>query len=209
MKRFVFIMATVVVCCAGLFVACDREPEMPTELNAQTAKQVILWYFPYDGDDVYAFRNNKTGEVWEIIPKIAPKDDTDNFPKVIIDDTREWGGEWLLSVNAQFVKKGTDLNNYNGRNAAAITCNILPRKDSISLQWANSICFTGNVKDTYFADMSFRTDTGEVFSLFTDTITIPFYKRGASIPSNTYMQIVRHKGLTAFSIDGESVWKRK
>lgn len=71
---------------------------------------------------------------------------------------------------------------------------------------SDSIFYTGEIRSYCSQE--------EVLTQLTDVITIPiqyYHKYGESVndaPKDAYARIVREKGLTEFSIDGQTVWKR-
>jgi len=186
-------------------IACDCEPEMPTELNAQTAQTVMSWYFPYKASKTYTFRNNKTGEVWKMLPEVRKS--TGEFPEFYISEHWELGMEWLVSVESSFMDVNGDI-----KNLAGFSCLMTPatlKGDIIRIQWSGHISLTGNRDDLYRNLLILTVDSASAFSYFTDTITLPFIHGNTSLPSNACLHIVRCKGLTDFSLDGESVWERQ
>ena len=68
------------------------------------------------------------------------------------------------------------------------------------------------VNEQYYGYTSSYIDTAEAFSFFTDTITIPLISQvkpnQKELPEGSFVHIVKNQGITDFSTDGETVWRR-
>ena len=225
MKKQVFLMASILIMTCVLS-SCgktdpvdpqlpeermDPEPmEVPNAVNLQTCTDVVLRYFPYSAEETLTFQNDKTNEIWKITPQYNPERQ-ETFPSIESYDNYQMGTEWYLCITAWFMREGKVFP--EEKRCAGVICIVNPKTlqgDIISVIWKNSVSLTANTDDTYTNRLDFQYDTTLLFTQhFTDTITLPMAKLDTTLPSTACMHIVRGWGITDFSLDGESVWRRK
>ena len=205
-------MATVVVCCAGLFVACEREPEMPKEVTIQNVLNVVKWYYPYEEGDVLTFKNESTGETWSIVAK---NDGTTKFLTTNTDEIQD--GEapghptkgWSVRVDCDMTVDG--LSEPNKHTFFATTIGADTYYSTMNMHWYTAIRLKED--ELYRASIEYRDSLNQIYSYFPSTISLKVQNvlKGTelkAVPENAYVKILKHKGLTEFSLDGQSIWQR-
>ena len=208
-----FAITAIVVC---FCTACERTIHKQGMVNTDAYLDVMRQYFPYEINEHFVFENEQTkerkecdaynynnryGEIYPIIEEFASAiDSTDSY------------GDWSINVKAPMLA---------GDNPQALEYTPGHITFFISGSTYQSWCFVSQrvvlrlSKDEHFVGSveGRHVDTTEVFSFFTDTITIPLTKRQVEhsselLPEGAYVHIVRNVGITDFSLNGESVWRR-
>lgn len=199
-------MAIVVVCCAGLFVACDREPEMPKDLTMQNMYNVAMMYYPYEEDDELTFKNETLGKTWTIVAKNI---DNKSFMENKLEELRDYETTgkpvygWIIRVSASFIEEG------GGRSVFETILSADTVRNRILLRWETGLYLDGYNRGDTLSECK----GAEAYSYFTDTISLTMRdvkngKERKELPQNAYLHIVKNKGISDFSLDGETVWKR-
>lgn len=210
-----FLMMACVAFCMALLVACNTNAPDQRTVNPLSCRDVILTYFPYSIDEHFVFENDLTKER-KVLD--AYSQDGKTYPSVSIhgassSDSVKSHGDWEVLVYAHMIAEDNVLNgNMLGYQSGYINFTV---KGSAY----NKKCLIGfysplilNKNEQYYGYTSSYIDTAEAFSLFTDTITIPLLSQSKPtrvvLPEGACVHIVKNKGITDFSLDGNSVWRR-
>ena len=197
----------------AFLVSCETnsidKPEQK-EINRLNTLELMKKYFPYQADATYDFINDQTGNVWSITPSVNSSD-LHEFPAV---ESYEYKGarglEWENTINAEFIVGG--LGNVN---PTVILFNVSTSGTGFEIHLQTKIPLSQS--EAYGTSLSqMECDSVEFYNIFTDTIIMPITKeydaRGRSsrydMP-DAYVKMVRGVGLTDFSIDGKTVYRRK
>jgi len=203
MKKF-FLSGLAVFMLASCYHGATDE-----QLNQYVA--AIQQYYPYTLNDDFVFVNDNTGEKWEGQPYDYYGKGI--YPYPYSSSCKEPGascfGDWSARVEATLATIGidprlagfgdmtTDISYCGGGPIVLWNVKILLSVDK-SLQW----------------HCMYDCSDGDVFRILTDTVYVPYttthqlLKEPITQPEGGYAQIVKGKGLTAFSIDGETIWRR-
>lgn len=206
MKTKLFIISLLVMA-TGLLASC--EGEHPTEKEMKNYLSVLSTYYPYSLDDEFIFENESLGQTWEA--KAYDRYNEGLYPYTHISVCNDVGSKcrgdrsasiiaWMLGPEAySYSEMSSGIYHEGGTNEVSIGWNV-------SLQMGDSACYKGSIQSVC------RTE--EVLSQLTDVITVPLHFEplypNMTIPSidGAYARIVKGKGLTEFSLDGKTVWKR-
>lgn len=210
MKTKLFIIS-LLVAATGLLVSCDRglsEADLKNYINA------LKYYYPYSLNEEFIFENESLGQTWEALPYDDYNEGVYPYTHITICKNEvgsKCSGDRSAGIAACMIEKGkrddigyskilTYLEQEGGHKN--VFCEW-----RVSLLMSDSTFYTGFLRNTCPQD--------EVLSQLTDIITIPIsYKQtsysGSSIPlpEGAFARIVKGKGLTEFSLDGKTVWKR-
>jgi len=210
MKKYLIFAILVIAVVAGVFLSCNREPEMPTEVTMQNVLNVVMRYYPYEEGDVLTFKNENTGETLSLAAKSS---DNDNFLQARTDTIKYKEGKdtpvtivgWSIGVSARLTEKQSG-------GVSAIHSNI--SADTEERQRVFILWNVGLYKNGYNrGDVLFDGNLSEVYAYFTDTIKLTMRdvildNQRKDLPENAYLYVVRDTGITEFSLDGQTVWKR-
>ena len=189
-----------------LMVACDHGPS-ETELNNYLA--ALRPYYPYAIDERFIFVNDSLGKVWEAEPDYH----IDNaFPYTDIDKYSygKGSGQWNVSISCSLQTKDSSTY-YNSGKMDTYIDYIAGRHHII---WGINLWLDGRYQDPISGGYILICAENEILSYLTDTILLPIpwrYKTELPIviaPDEGYARIIKHQGLTDFSIDGKTVWRR-
>ncbi|MBO4250477.1 MAG: hypothetical protein J5884_04390 [Paludibacteraceae bacterium] len=199
--------------CALLITSCAVQRTYPSQEELQRYRDSLLLYYPYSADEQFVFVNEQLGRTWEAKPdanngvypitKIGYNSNSQDFKS-------ESAGMWGVHVSAPMSEIGITHDNNN-------RCDI---DTEISGQWSSCdvmIWFFAirlSEKEIYLAEGLFQdSENHDVFTLFRDTLIIPIDNdirgRFELESGKPYARIVKHQGLTDFSTDGKTVWKRE
>ena len=195
-------------------VACNPNAPEKKAVNPLSCRDAIMKYFPYNIDEHFVFENDLTKERKELD---AYSQDGKSYPIVRINnagsaDSIKSHGDWEVIVNAQMIAEdnvdGEMLMYEPGSIIFRVMGSTYSPKCHIGLY--STLIFEYN--EQYYGYMSSNIDTAKVFSFFTDTITIPLISQvklnQKELPEGSFVHIVKNKGITDFSTDGETVWRR-
>ena len=214
MKKYLIFAILVITVVAGVFLSCNREPEMPTEVTMQNVLNVVMRYYPYEEGDVLTFKNENTGETLSLAAKSS-----ENMPFLSTDvgdmtykpsedaETNTWG--WKIEVASFFTVDGLDVPN----NKSSVMTVIMADTERQRMQnnWNCGIQLNGN--EFYRCDRLSQCQPKDVYTYLTDTISlivrdVTTVKGITRLPEDGYLYIVRDKGITEFCLDGKTIWKR-
>ena len=167
-------------------------------VNVQEYVDTLKLYYPYSVGEKFIFMNDELGLTWEA----KACDERGSFPHTTMDypekDIRSKSyNVWGAYINADIVEKDLTPDNKNRNH---IRTDIEGNGTKAYVVWFVKILIYNEELAT---SKGFMCDYNEVFSLLTDTILLP-----ASSPEGSYARIVKYQGLTDFSVDGKTVWKR-
>ena len=198
---------TIMITVGGLFVSCNgNKSNEPQTLNAEKMLEMSLAYFPYNEKDSLEFVNEQTGRKWDI-------------------------ETYSITKSHRTGKEGSDS---QGILESLVDVTFTIKDVPFTVQQNAKIIFY-IIADTYYAKGTYiifsqfvyiplsdderysgraRNDCNEIdfYSYFSDTIMIPLtedlYNRSTPLPEGAYARLVKNKGLTDFSVDGTTIWKR-
>lgn len=198
MKTKFFLMSLILG--AALMVSCNEEP---TENDLKDYLKALAPYYPYSLDETLVFKNDALEKTWEI--ETYDYRGNGRYPDTGItvqnDITVKSYGLRYAHISAAFVNSpvtdkkfrkseiSTDFLHSGGSKVVEMSW-------SFRLQLPDGEVFEGGFTKKY--------PPKEVISTFTDTIILT--QQGG--PEGAYARIVKGKGLTDFSVDGETVWRR-
>ena len=203
-----------------LMAACQHpeEPQQQKNVNAEMCLELLLPYFPYTIDEEFIYVNETTGKKWEA--KAYDRRREGIYPEIRVKYHQgiEEGeispsyGDWETEIHAHILEKGVEWKEGKRSDQSIhVTYDASETENpSTELWWEIKIDISND--DLYEADKKVYCYPNEIPSLLTDTITFPInYQKGASnyaAPEGSYARIVKNQGLTDFSVDGKSVWRR-
>lgn len=217
MKKL-FDFAIGIVCC--LFISCNQNP-VETEVTLMNSYESIQEYFPYTLDNSMVFMNTSNGELWEVNPNDRFKDGI--FPEFQLRDVNPGSKtptSWSCSGSAEFwVDKNKSqagmLRIYNA---------IAGLDESMgTVLWTTAVQLNDH-SELLDGSWSWHGSIDEMLHIITDTIIIPvgytysilyndtimesIKKPEDETLRNAYARIVKGQGMTDFSLDGTTIWKR-
>ena len=198
MKHKLFI--TISTALALLMTACDTG--QPTEAEMKEYLTVLSYYYPYSLTDTFVFVNDDLGKTWEAYPYCM---DGDTYPRTRLIRLSGKSTGWSAYVEADMVTK--DISNKEG----GILTYLNYAGGIMDMHW--DIKFVLNEDETIQGGYIITCSKDQLLSNLTDTILIPIPNQfipGPPViaPDGAYARIVKHQGLTDFSTDGKTVWKR-
>lgn len=166
----------------------------------------LLLYYPYSVNEEFVFVNDSTGQTWDGHSK--------NYEDGRYPYTYTWScheplascfSDWSASVEAMIVKDSIK-DGHSELSTFIVACGGDPIID-----WVAKIYF--GTKEFIQADSRTYCTKEEVLSQLTDTIILPIHyhmtNNGRIDPAEgAYVRIIKGKGLTDFSVDSKSVWRR-
>ena len=195
---FIFILA--ILCLA----ACTPESE-GMKVNPKTCLKVISAYYPYTEDENFVFVNEELGRTCKA--KAFKRTNDESYPYVRIMDCRyspamKCYGDWSVDVFAalQETESSSDqaLSGYIQTN---VFCSPDDKLESVALFWYVQLNVSDGGSSQCHCDILCFSE--DLYKHFTDTIVLPL-----NSPEGAYARIVKNQGLTDFSVDGKTVWKR-
>ena len=218
-KSFNFVIILVVYAC--LHTACNTNDPEKRQVNPKTCIDVMIKYFPYDINEHFVFVNDQTGE--QKVCDAFNYNHGEEYPEIggdinDVDSTKSYG-DWNANITARMLAEDNPsalmyTPGYIRFDVTGSTFNSL-----CSIMLASELRFC---RDEYFTGWSGqRIDTAQFFSFFLDTIIIPldqrvFLQKEESgykyayepLPKGACVHIVKNVGITDFSTDGVSFWRR-
>ena len=199
------LIASLMAIVMGLIVSCKQEE--PTETDMKNYIEALKAYYPYSQGESVSFWNEDLERQWNlnanacnshiIICKNEPGSKCSGDRSATISTSFEEGG---INSNKEIVSEiGTLLEHEGG-------------SKTVFIRWDMSLRLS---KEEYYqGSASVTCPTENVLAQFTDTIIVQITgKRSASgdmesAPKGAYAHIVKGKGMTDFSLDDRTVWKR-
>ena len=198
MKHHLSILFLIPVC--FLFVACHRGDN----LNKEEVLQSALEYFPYQEGDVLTFYNATTEDT---LSMAAINSENEKFLTYDIVQSSDPG--WIVHVVAQLTVDSIPLP-YN-KCYFATTIADSYSTETLFVQWQAVILLS--TYEYYEAGLYPRDKPENLYKYLTDTICVPINKRfyGKTFENadkNAYVNFVKNRGLTDFSLDGKTTYRR-
>ncbi len=210
MKAKLFISNLIVI--AAICSSCrgPRSNEIePTEKDLNNYITVLSHYYPYTLNDEFVFENESLGKRWENKPFVYGMDSI--FPQTEIwlcdDPYASCYGDRVAGIYSNFMENGLSrFESSPSEISTYIRCN-----GDAYIGWHIKLSF--GIYDNCSGHYSISCMPKEVLSILTDTILIPIQIQDTeneriAAPENAYARIVIGQGLTDFSTDGKTVWKR-
>ncbi len=209
MKTKLFII-NLLVMATGLLASCDSGL---SEADLKNYIAALKYYYPYSLNEEFIFENESLGRAWEALPYDDYNEGVYPYTHITICKNEvgsKCSGDRSAGIAAYMIEKGkrddigySEISTYLYQEGGHknVFCEW-----RVSLLMSDSTFYTGFLRNTCPQD--------EVLSQLTDVITIPIlnfkkYKEsGGDAPQGAYARIVKGKGLTEFSVDGKTVWKR-
>lgn len=183
--------------------------QKPTKDDCQEYIDSLKPYYPYSIDEKFVFFNEALGLTWEAKAFDEPKGVYPYTHMSYIDEiVAKSYGRWNVSIVAYMHEK--DMPPYSDE-MSFVRTHISGDAKSAHMDWNVKIRF--NEEEIFEVDGTFIGDKKEIFSFMTDTIIIPVPEgvdtySYLKVPEGSYARIVKNQGLTDFSVDGKTVWKR-
>ena len=199
MKHHFSILFLIPVCL--LFMACHHGDN----LNKEEVLQSALEYFPYQEGDILIFYNATTGDT---ISMAAVSSDSENFLITHVDEIKGDPG-WLIRVEAALTIG--KLQAPNNKSFSLVNISDSYTSEMIQMRWGTNILFSKNA--VYYASLVNKCKPEDIYNHFKDTIYLPVEqiyngKTYENADKNAYVNIVKSRGITDFSLDGKTIWKR-
>ena len=214
MKTKLFLIGLIVA--AVCFSSCEPKNDGAdgklTEKDLNNYIAALSHYYPYSLNDEFIFRNESSGERWENKPFVYSGDSTYPETEIWLCDDLDAScyGDRTAQICSYFMEKSVSRYEYA---PSCITTFIAKTGGSVdvNINWSVKLSFGAYDYYTgfYKADRAPR----EVLAQLTDTIIIPILRQGTAsgviaAPDGAYARIVKNKGITDFSTDGITIWRR-
>ena len=206
MKTKIFLLGLLVL--PFTFVSCYHGASDEELRNYLTT---MLPYYPYTMSEKFVFVNDTTGKIWECKPYDYYKDGL--YPHTHILSCKEpladCYGDWDVAVEAPIQPMDSaDRLKYG---FSMMKTRIVVGRYQPWIGWDIQIRFESDQHIYSIREVRTRED---IYSFFTDTIIVPIechvIKSELISPTEgAYARVVKNQGLTDFSVDGKSVWRRK
>lgn len=208
MKAKFYLVSFIVI--AAICSSCGSSIE-PTEKDLKNYITALSHYYPYSIHDDFIFENDSLGEKWENKPFTYSSDSI--YPETEIWLCNELGascyGDRSASIDSYFIENGVSRYSYSpSQVSTSINKGGSP---DVHLSWYIYLSF--GAYDYYRGHYNVTCAPSEVLSQLTDTIIIPIQRQGTTsgeitIPDGAYARIIKDIGLTDFTLDGRTYWKR-
>ena len=203
MKTRLFIFGFMTI--STLLVSCKQKPDRE---EIQQYLEELKLYYPYSPEEELVFINDELGQTWEA--KAIDNKGTYPITRIAcIDYGRgsESYGDWNVIIEAPMQEKGLSSSEYMTNLTAAIIGNT----NYANILWSPTIRISD--AEIYISRLEIKGKKKDIYSMLTDTVIIPLQGRSENgtfqiIQETAYARIVKHQGLTDFSTDGKTVWKR-
>ncbi len=118
-------------------------------------------------------------------------------------------GDRVVEIFANFIENGVDRCAY----APSGIRTFIAQSGSPDVWICWDIMLSFGPDDYYKGTYSVHCMPAEVIEQLTDTIVIPILRQGTKrgeidVTDSAYARIIKEQGLTDFSIDGKTIWKR-
>lgn len=209
-------------CLIGTFVlltACTPKPELD-EVTPETCVAALAKYFPYSIDEKFIFVNDSLNHRIEAKPYDGYKQGI--YPAIFIDDKngKDLNSEWNCSIHACMFNSRINTDSLSWtyywmeRISAWVLNNPSESAAPIQLVWGMSLRLSMKKPQEYFtAYWDVHCKPSELASLLTDTISVPIQTivspdMDTTIVDGSCVHLVRNKGITDFTLDGKTFWRR-
>jgi len=207
------IWISVVLLSAVMMTSCTpvnpaEEPEVQElVIDPDSCLAAMLRYFPYTKTDTLVYANESSKKQWIIYPHTNWNPGA-GFPVVNKGGGEEGPSSWYNMIAAPFVVEGIG-NLYR----TEFYWELSTSSGKFEFLMSNDIRFEQG--SYYSGNLNTRMDSAQLRAFFADTIVIPIKslepdKSGKSepMPQGAELHFVKDKGLTEFSLDGTTFWRR-
>ena len=182
---------------ATLLVSCY---DSPSELELQDYLTIMRPYYPYSMEDTFIFVNDSTGSRWEGYP--YDYQEKNIYPYTETYKSSNYSAQAMTSA---------EIHAKDAPYKWKISTNISCLAGEYHMYWYIEFNFNDSV--SYQGGYQLCSSESAILASFTDTILLPIpYQHDPRTPmvepSEPYVRIVKNKGLTDFSVDGQTVWRR-
>lgn len=198
---------------SGILLMTSCDPADPSQnINGATCINAILPYYPYTIDENFVYVNEELDRTWEAAPRII----NGKYPEVVFDGKDDFdvngnpgksNGNWEASVNVQMLELNPPAI-WDWSQISTIMTYSKWNKEML-IVWYFKICLSE--EEHFSAHNRIICASNEALSYFSDTILLTdmIQEHGAvPLPDGVYARIVKNEGLTDFSVDGATVWRR-
>ena len=209
MKTKLFFLNLIVI--AAICTSCGGSYIEPTEKDLNDYISALSHYYPYSINDDFVFRNDDLGRIWENKPFTCSGDSI--YPETEIwlcnDPFASCYGDRYACVSAYFMENGVSRNAYDPSNLIT----YIAKSGSVDVYISWDVFLSFGAYDYFRGSFNSSCKPQEVLSQLSDTIIIPIQRQGTAsgvidAPDDAYARIIKDQGLTDFSTDGKTIWKR-
>ncbi len=181
-----------------LFVSCYNDP---SEKDMQSYLAALRPYYPYPENGTFIYRNDSLGRTWEV--KVEKSKDGD-YPYTHMtickrEIASKCSGDRSVSIWTRFMREHIPYDQSAGQLSTEIV--YLGGASSMDIFWSLELRLE---EDEYRGGSRITCNPDEILSQLTDTIILSI--DGAE--NGAYARIIKDQGLTDFSTDGKTVWRR-
>ena len=215
MKTKLFIFG---ILAATLLVSCTPPNPKPNPIPVITKEELQVYldslkaYFPYSIDEEFVFKNEDLDSTWVATAYDYAGGGTYPHTMMVIDNDEdcECYGGWQTEMSAWLVNPDWTPHKYN---PSRISVDAVKEAggNTVHLIWDCDLRFAA--KKYFITGLFLGCSQDEILSLLADTMYLLPLEPAAtepvtSMPDGPYVRIVKHQGLTDFSTDGKTVWRR-
>lgn len=210
-KLFLIGLIMAAVCFSSCEPRNDGADGKLTEKDLNNYIAALSHYYPYSINDDFIFLNESSGEKWENKPFVYDGDSVYPEAEIWLCDEPDafCDGDRSASISSYFIENGVSKYEYDPSHI--ITSINQSGSVDVNINWSVKLSLGAYDYYTgfYMADRAPR----EVLAQLTDTIIIPILRQGTAsgviaAPDGAYARIVKNKGITDFSTDGITIWRR-
>lgn len=182
-----------------LFVSCYNDP---SEKDMQGYLAALRPYYPYPENGTFIYKNDSLGRTWEV--KVEKNKDGD-YPYTHMTICKreifsKCSGDRSVSIWTRFMREHIPYD----QSAGQLSTEIVYWGDASSMDIFWSLELYLNEDEHYQGGAYIKCSPDRVLSQLTDTIILSIDKT----KNGAYARIVKGEGLTDFSVDGTTVWRR-
>ena len=210
-KLFLIGLIMAAVCFSSCEPRNDGADGKLTEKDLNNYIAALSHYYPYTINDDFIFRNEKSGEKWENKPFVYDGDSI--YPEVEIwlcnDPKASCYGDRVAHIYSYFIENGVSRYEY----APSRVATFIAEAGSVDMDITWDVYLSFGANDYYQGFYRVSCLPKEVLAQLTDTIIIPIQRQGTvsgdiAAPDGAYARIVKDQGLSDFSTDGITIWRR-
>jgi hypothetical protein len=193
---------------AALFSGC-KPISSGTQKQLEEYRKQIMLYYPYSENEELVFVNDSLARTWTAKANDRGKR-TYPVSNISLQDSygTESYGDWTVSAEA-----GLSWNGIEPTGLWNMQYTILygAYGKAMNIEWYFSLHPTPD--EYYQGGIQFTDLQEDILAYFTDTLILLIPNQTSAIPSGAapegaYVRLVKHQGITDFSTDGKTVWRR-
>ena len=205
MKNKIYFLIGII---AAILVTACTPVHRSKDVNADTCLEALKSYFPSPDEQEFVFVNDELGQTWVAKPKgVYPDASKDEY--FSITDGESYGS-WYARIMAGLETKETSPQKYI---STQLYGEVYYQGGEHLIHWDIQVYLGSEKMDGGF---NLSCSESEVLPSFTDTIILPvppqingkYIVEPSEENKGAYARIVKYQGLTDFSTDGKTVWKR-